>query len=565
MTASKYLTAALRRKHAAHRMHLPTPDATEKTLHLHDLVLFGIGGALGSGLFLLTGRAARNLAGPGVTISFAIAAVACLFSALSYAEMSSRLPNSGGAYSFSYVGLGELPAFLVGMCLTLEYGVSAAAIARSWASYLSDALPILPSWTTGVKSQFSLLAFLLVAALTLLLSMGLKEAKWVINASTILYAIVVFIIVGFGAQNVDTDNWHPFLPFGVKGVITASSAIFFAYVGFDEVATVAEEAIDASKTVPLAIVLSMVAVTTMYIASSLILTGLVNYADLDMDAPFSVAFRAAGLPFIARLVAIGTSLGMMNTAMVSMAAQPRIFLSMGRDGLLPRSFAHSTRLGTLLCGACVAVLALVFETQALADVVSGGTLLAFLATNLTLLLTRSRLHSSNSDSMRTSTLIYCFVLGSAVCGLGTKLVVAKIIPVWVMFVIPIPTCVVPGFLLFKSEFEGGEEVEGSPPSFLCPFVPAIPLLGSFTTCFLLFQLSRKALTALCSWLMFSTIAYFAYGARNSVMGNEYLTLSDPSGNDSYNSFDDFAEANSVASDSQSDEDTSPSRREVVQP
>eukprot|EP00178_Gracilaria_changii_P021372 TRINITY_DN63544_c0_g1_i1.p1 TRINITY_DN63544_c0_g1~~TRINITY_DN63544_c0_g1_i1.p1 ORF type:complete len:565 (-),score=66.28 TRINITY_DN63544_c0_g1_i1:1067-2761(-) len=564
MTASKYFSAALRRKHPGRRVHpLPSADATEKTLHLHDLILFGIGGALGSGLFLLTGRAARNLAGPGVTISFAVAAVACLFSALSYAEMSSRLPNGGGAYSFSYVGLGELPAFLVGMCLTLEYGVSAAAIARSWASYLSDALPILPSWATGVNSHFSLLAFLLVVGITLMLAMGLKEAKWVINASTVLYAIVVLIIVSFGAQKVDTANWHPFLPFGVKGVITASSAIFFAYVGFDEVATVAEEAIDASRTVPLAIILSMAAVTAMYVASSLILTGLVNYSELDMDAPFSVAFRAVGLSFIARLVAIGTALGMMNTATVSMAAQPRIFLSMGRDGLLPRSFAQSTRLGTLLCGAIVAVLALVFETQALADVVSGGTLLAFLATNLTLLLTRSRLHSSNSDTPK---LIYGFVLGSAICGLCTKLVVAKVLPIWVMFIIPVPTCIIPGFMLLKSEFEGGEQVEGSPPSFLCPFVPVLPLLGSFTTCFLLFQLSRKALTALCSWLMLSAIAYFAYGARNSVMGSEYLTLSDPSGNDSYNSFDELAmEANSIASDSQSEEDATPLRHEIEQP
>ncbi|KAI0566923.1 cationic amino acid transport permease [Gracilaria domingensis] len=477
--------------------------------------------------------------------------------------MSSRLPNSGGAYSFSYVGLGELPAFLVGMCLTLEYGVSAAAIARSWASYLSDALPVLPPWATGVQSHFSLLAFLLVGCITMLLALGLKEAKWVINASTVLYALVVLIIVAFGSQKVDTQNWDPFLPFGVKGVITASSAIFFAYVGFDEVATVAEEAVDASKTVPLAIILSMAAVTTMYIASSLILTGLVNYSQLDMDAPFSVAFRAAGLPFIARLVAVGTALGMMNTATVSMAAQPRIFLSMGRDGLLPRSFAHSTRLGTLLCGTIVAVLALVFETQALADVVSGGTLLAFLATNLTLLLTRSRLHSSNSN---TSTLIYGFVFGSAICGLCTKLVVAKVLPTWIMFIVPVPACIVPGFLLLRSEFEGGDEVEGSPPSFLCPFVPMVPLLGSFTTCFLLFQLSRKALTALGSWLMFSAVAYFAYGARNSVMGNDYLTLSDPAGNDSYNSFDDFAmEANSIASDSQSEEDPTPIRQEIEQP
>ncbi|PXF44181.1 Cationic amino acid transporter 9, chloroplastic [Gracilariopsis chorda] len=552
MTASKYFSAALRRKHPSPHARLPlSPASTEKTLKLHDLVLFGIGGALGSGLFLLTGRAARDLAGPAVTMSFAVAAMACLFSALSYAEMSSRLPNSGGAYSFSYAGLGELPAFLVGMCLTLEYGVSAAAIARSWASYLADAVPFLPSWATGVDSQFSFLAFLLVAALSVVLAMGMREAKWVINISTILYALIVFIIIGFGSFNVDPSNWNPFLPFGFKGVIAASSAIFFSYVGFDEIATMSEEAIDAARTVPLAIILSMLAVTGMYIASSLILTGLVNYSQLNIDAPFSVAFRSVGLPLVARIVAIGTALGMTNTAAVSLAAQPRIFLSMGRDGLLPRTFARSTRTSTLLCGAIVSLLAAVVETQELADVVSGGTLLAFLATNVTLLLTRTRIHSQTS---KVPTVIYSFVVASALCGLFNKLAASKALPSWIFMVVAIPACLVPALMLLFSEFEGGEDVERSPPAFLCPLVPLVPLFGTFTTCFLLFQLSQKALTALCSWLIVSSAAYFMYGAHNALLANEYLILHESPGDGSYNSFDDLAmEANSIASETPSDE------------
>ncbi|KAI0563305.1 cationic amino acid transport permease [Gracilaria domingensis] len=217
--------------------------------------------------------------------------------------------------------------------------------------------------------------------------------------------------MALGSQKVDTQNWGPFLPFGFKGVITASSAIFLPYLGFEELPTAAEEAVDAYKTVRLAIILSMAAVTNRYIASLVILTGLVNYSQLGMDAPFSVAYRVAGLLFIARVVTVGTVLGMMNTASVSIAAHSRIFLSIGREGLLPRSFAHSTRLRTLICGIIVAVLA-------------GGTLLAFLATNLTLLSTRSRFHSSTSNK---SSLIYGIVFGSAICGLCTKLVVEKLL------------------------------------------------------------------------------------------------------------------------------------------
>lgn len=540
------MQAAMRRKSSA-----PQNDAllvhteSERPLNLTDLTLLGVGGTLGSGLFLLTGRAARLVAGPGVTLSFFVAAVACLFSALSYAEMSSRNPNSGGAYAFAYTALGELPAFLVGCSLTLEYGVSSAAVARSWASYLGDALGFLPGWLSGKGTIFSVLAFVLVLGVSLMLSMGMKEAKWVINSATLFYGLVVLIILVFGSRKVETENWDPFFPFGMHGVIAGSSAVFFAYVGFDEVATVAEEAQDSARTVPLAILLSLAIVTSMYIGASLVLTGLVDYTAIDTDAPFSAAFRGVGMPIIAKLVGFGTALGMMNTAAVSLAAQPRIFMSMGRDGLLPRAFAFSTGTTTVGCGVVIAILALMVETHSLADVVSGGTLLAFLATNVALLLTRSRIHSR---ARRAPILIYSFVGASAATGIVTRLVSNHELPQWVGLLICPPVVLIPAAMLLISDFEGGVQYERAAPSFMCPLVPVVPMLGAFTTCFLLFQLPNKALSALCTWLALAATSYFCYGARNAIIANSYLNLSVASPTQSYNSFDELAmEARSISS------------------
>lgn len=520
----------------------------EKPLGLIDLTLLGVGGTLGSGLFLLAGRAARDIAGPAVTVSFALAGIACIFSGLSYAEMASRHPSCGGAYSFAYAAIGELPAFICGMCLFLEYSVSSAAIARSWAAYLGEAVEVLPSWVTGRSSEWSLLASLLVLGIALLLSGGMKEAKWVINIATALYALVVAMIVGVGSQKVDRANWQPFMPFGIKGLLQASSAVFFAYVGFDEVATVAEEARDAATTVPLAIMLSLLIVSCMYVVATLVLTGVVKYTDIDFDTPFSAAFRTSGAPVIAKLVGVGTAIGMMNTATVSLAAQPRIFFSMGRDGLLPSAFAESMRYTTLGCGVVVSLLALIVPTQALADVVSGGTLLAFLSTNIALLLTRFRLHSRSTKG---PFLVFMCAAGCGIAGILIRLGVNGKVGRIPAVLIAVPVSVIPALALgFSGDFRGGIAHERISPSFLCPWVPLLPMLGVFTTCFLLSQLSAKALSALGVWLILSCIFYFCYGARHSKADHAYSGdgLGSADTNRSYNSFASIPlEANSYSS------------------
>lgn len=492
------------------------PTAAEdaaKPLGVADLVGIGVGGTLGSGLFLLAGRAAREVAGPGVALSFALAAVACLFSGLSYAEMSSRDPDCGGAYAFAYAALGELPAFLVGSCLTLEYGVASAAIARSWASYLGEALPALPRWAVGSGGGVSVLACALVLAVTAVLAKGMKEASWFINGTTLVYGGVVAVIIAVGVTDVDVDNYTPFLPYGATGVLAGASAVFFSFIGFDEVATVAEEARDAANAVPLAMMLSLAIVAVVYVAATLVLVGMVNYAELDMDAPFGAAFNAVARPGVAKLVGLGTALGMVNTTLVSLAAQPRIFVSMGRDGLLPRAIASTTRATTLRCGAVVSLLAFAVPTELLADVVSGGTLLAFLATNMALMCGRARLHPGQSVRAVVYLAALCLAAGAAY-----RLTVARVAPLPVavtLSALSAAAAVLSAALVLRLDMRGGAAFEDSPPFFLCPLVPAMPIAGVVTTMFLLTQLPAVSLVALACWLTLSLILYICYGLHHS--------------------------------------------------
>jgi basic amino acid/polyamine antiporter, APA family len=489
----------------------------EKPLGLLDLVGIGVGGTLGSGLFLLAGRAARDVAGPAVTVSFALAAIACLFSGMAYAEMSSRDPDCGGAYAFAYSALGELPAFLVGCCLTLEYGVASAAIARSWASYVGEAFLALPNWAVGRDSFLSVFACILVLCITAVLSAGMREAKWIINVSTAVYGVVVMAIVAVGSAHVDKSNWDPFFPYGVTGVLAGASHVFFSFIGFDEVATVAEEARNAAKNVPTAMILSLAIVAVMYVGATLVLTGMVNYAHIDLDAPFSAAFRSVHMRTVAKLIGLGTATGMMNTTLVSLAAQPRIFVSMGRDGLLPRFIASTTRTTTIRCGAVVSLFALAAPTELLADVVSGGTLLAFLATNLALMTSRIRIHSEAGVRDVFMLAGSCFA-----SGVVYRLSTLNIVPTAVACTIAAVLVVLPSIAVFRLDMRAGPAYEEVPPVFFCPFVPLFPIAGVATTTFLLTQLPVVALFGMFGWLGIAMCLYILYGMHNSVADSHSL-------------------------------------------
>lgn len=479
------------------------------------LFLKGVGGTLGSGLFLLAGRAARDIAGPAVTLSFAAAALACVFSGLSYAEMSSRIPACGGAYSFVYATVGEFAAFLVGMCLTLEYGVSSAAVARAWGSYVGEILIGLPAWVTARQSNWSVLGFVLMVAISFLVALGIREAKWVMNCATAMYGAVIAVVIGAGLPNVTFSNWTPFIPNGPKSIITGASAVFFSYIGFDAVATVAEEATDPSATVHLAILGSLFVVAVLYVAATLVLTGMVKYTNIDFDAPFSAAFRSLGMPALGIIIGIGVVVGMTNTALVGLLAQSRIFLAMGQDGLIPRSLGQNARRSTVVCGAIVSLLALRTPTQALTDIVSGGTLLAFLGTNTSLLLTRCKLQQ---DSRFGSFWVYVYVAGSLLFGLTLRVHTTEILRI-PAFALACPLVFVPAVALQFENLGSGTDEEPESPSFKCPFVPLIPLLGVLTTALLFMQLSHKALGGLGLWLCVSSAVYCIYGRRHSQASN----------------------------------------------
>lgn len=521
------LSNAVRRKTLSSTTSGHQINDEDKPLGLLDLTGLGVGGTLGAGIFLLAGRAARDVAGPAVTVSFVLAAFVCFFSGLAYAEMSSRSPSCGGAYSFAYLALGELPAFLVGMCLSLEYGLSSAAVARSWASYLSEGFHF-PKWLHS--EDLSLLGFLLIVVITALLVIGIKEASWILNTATLAYGSIVIAIVAVGSFDVDPQNWKPFFPFGFEGVAAGAAAVFFSYVGFDEVAVVAEEARNAATTVPIAIVLSLTIVTTLYAASTIILTGLVKYSEISFGAPFAAAFDAVNRPVFAKVVGIGTALGMQNTALVSAMAQPRIFVAMSRDGLIPPAFAERTdrgtpRTSTIVCGTVVSLLALTIPTQRLADVVSGGTLLAFMATCAGLLVTRARLHNGRQDAVQQPyTYVSSLVAGSLVFGILLRVYTNGYLPLLPVLLTG-GTCVsIPFlFLVSKLRFAAGADYEPKPPSFLCPLVPVIPALGCISTALLVTQLSHAALGALVIWLTISTFVYFLYGMRNSKADSTPLT------------------------------------------
>lgn len=484
----------------------------ERHLGLLDLVLLGVGGTLGSGLFLLAGRAARDVAGPAVSLSFVLAAIACVFSGFSYAEMASRMPACGGAYSFVYSTIGEFVAFLVGMCLTLEYGVSSAAVARAWAAYVGEALLWLPSWVTGRGSGFCVLGFALMVTISSLIAIGIRETKWVINTATALYAVVVGIVIIVGAPRVDLNNWSPFIPFGLKSVVTGASAVFFSYIGFDEISCVAEEAKNPSKNVPTAILSALAIVALLYVGATLTLTGMVFYKNIDFEAPFPAAFRSVGLPLLARITSIGVAIGMCNTALVGILSQTRLFLALSQDGLIPRSLGENARRSTVACGFMVSLLALRVPTQALTDVVSGGTLLAFLGANLSLILTRYR--ALPNGPRYSSSILYVFVAGCFIFGFAVRLHTSTLLKT-LMYALSCPMLVI-SFLIMNSEkLDIGTHGELSSPSFRCPWVPIIPLLGALTTSMLFTQLSHKALIALAAWLFMSAAIYCTHGRYNS--------------------------------------------------
>jgi APA family basic amino acid/polyamine antiporter len=393
----------------------------ERTLHRAlgplDLVMLGIGAIIGTGIFVLTGVAAVDHAGPAVVLSFAVAGVASALAALCYAEFATMIPIAGSAYSYSYATLGELAAWIIGWDLILEYGVASAAVASGWSGYFrvmleGIGLPIpaalaqapeaaeldllrgilqwiglpVPAALAGAPANgavMNLPALGILVAITALLVIGIRESATTNSLIVALKLVVILFVIAAGAGYVQPANWQPFAPFGWNGIMAGGAIVFFAYIGFDAVTTAAEESRRPERDMPIGILGSLGVCTLLYLLVAAVVTGMVPLEQIDKTAPLATAFRERGRDFAAGLISVGAIVGLTSVLLVLLLGQSRIFFAMSRDGLLPPLFGRvhprfrTPHLSTILVGGVVSLLAAFFPLTLIVELVSIGTLFAF--------------------------------------------------------------------------------------------------------------------------------------------------------------------------------------------
>jgi APA family basic amino acid/polyamine antiporter len=385
--------------------------ALKRTLTGLDLTLLGIGAIIGTGIFVLTGTAAANQAGPAIVLAYVAAGLACGFAALCYAEFSSMIPISGSAYTYAYATLGEIFAWMIGWDLILEYAVGSMTVAVGWSGYFQRILAgfgvHLPAWmsaapATGVEGALlNLPAMIIVLVITALLVIGVRESAR-FNAAMVavkLAAILFFIVVGAGY--VEPKNWQPFMPYGVQGIAAAAAVVFFAYIGFDAVSTTAEEAKNPQRDLPIGIIASLVICTVLYLAVAAVLTGIVPVVQYKADAqflnaPVGYALAVINQDWAAGLVSAGAVAGITSVLLVMLMSQPRIFFAMSRDQLLPAGVSkvhpkfRTPYITTMITGVIVSIVAGFTPIQVLGEMTSIGTLFAFVVVCAAVLILRAR-------------------------------------------------------------------------------------------------------------------------------------------------------------------------------
>ncbi|GGZ60981.1 amino acid permease [Streptomyces subrutilus] len=404
------------------------PDhALRKSLSAWDLTVFGVGVIIGTGIFVLTGKVAKETAGPATALAFVVAGIVCALAALCYAEFASTVPVAGSAYTFSYASIGELPAWIIGWDLVLEFALGTAVVAVGWSGYvrsLMDNAGInLPAALEGPDvpgGTFDLLAFVLVLVLTAVLVVGVKLSARITTVVVAIKVTVVLIVIVAGVFFIKGSNYRPFIPeavpqqggggldaplvqlmfgftptnFGVMGIFTAASVVFFAFIGFDVVATAAEETKLPQRDMPRGILGSLLICTVLYVAVSLVVTGMQHYTELSVSAPLADAFEAAGHPVYGDIISFGAAIGLVTVCMILLLGQTRVFFAMSRDGLLPRFFSRThprfqtPYRPTVLLGVIIAVVAGFTSINELATLVNIGTLFAFVVVALGVIILR---------------------------------------------------------------------------------------------------------------------------------------------------------------------------------
>ena len=452
-----------------------------------QLTVFGVGVVIGTGIFVLTGEAAGEKAGPAIAISFVFSGLACALAALCYAEFASTVPVAGSAYTFSYASLGELVAWIIGWDLILELALGASTVAVGWSTYFADVMKsagiTIPEFLYG--DGHNLIAAAIVLILTAVICVGIKVSSQVNFVFVTIKVAIVLLVIIAGLFFVKTQNWSPFIPpagskgasggaavpsllqdigfspgaFGISGIFTGAALVFFAYIGFDIVATAAEETKKPQRDMPIGIFSSLAICTALYIAVSLVVTGMVKYDEIKVDAPLAEAFRSVGHPGFATVISVGALIGLTTVMMILLLGQSRVFFAMSRDRLLPPVFAQvSPRFGTPLrtsvfTGIAVALISTFVPLTELAELVNIGTLFAFVLVAVGVIVLRR----TRPDLER---------------------------------------------------------------AFRCPGVPVVPVLAALAAFYLMLNLPTATWIRFVIWMAIGFVVYFVYSAKHSRLATD---------------------------------------------
>ncbi|MCL2177919.1 MAG: amino acid permease [Proteobacteria bacterium] len=416
-----------------------------RTLTASNLVALGIGAIIGTGIFVITGQAAAQYAGPALTLSFIISALGCIFAGLCYAEFAAMIPVSGSVYSYSYATMGEFLAWFIGWDLILEYLFACATVAIGWSGYMQSLLrgwgveipPTLAQstleYTNGewvwTGSLINFPALCIVALITALLMGGIRQSAWVNNVIVAIKLVVILLFIGFGLSHIDISNWAPYIPentgeyghFGWSGILRGAAVVFFAYLGFDALSTTAQETRNPQRDMPKGILISLSICALLYIAVTAVLTGIVKYDKLNVDAPIALAIDhiGASLAWLNPLIKLGAIAGISSVILVMMMGQSRIYYAISRDGLLPLLFSKVSASGvprnaTLFAGIATGVIAGIFPLSILGELVSIGTLMAFTIVCISVMVLR-RTHPGLSRPFKVPLVWWIPSLGAFFC------------------------------------------------------------------------------------------------------------------------------------------------------
>jgi APA family basic amino acid/polyamine antiporter len=417
----------------------------KRTLSATNLVTLGIGAIVGTGIFVITGQAAADYAGPSLTVSFLISAICCVLAGLCYAEFASMIPISGSVYSYSYVTTGELLAWFIGWDLVLEYLFACSSVAVGWSGYM---LNLLDSWGIHLPAHISSATFVyddgwafrgsiinfpavfIVGVVTAFLIGGIRQSALVNNIIVAIKVGVILLFIGFGISYIDVGNWTPYIPenvsgefgkYGWSGILRGAGVVFFAYLGFDALSTTAQETRNPQKDMPKGILISLIICAILYIAVTAVLTGIVNYKELNVDAPIAMAVdkAGAGLAWLSPFIKLGAIAGLSSVILVMMLGQSRIYYAISSDGLLPKIFSKVNKRGvpqnaTVFASIVTGLTAGLFPLDVLSELVSIGTLLAFTIVCISIVVLRKTQPELNRP-FKTPYVPFIPLLGAAVC------------------------------------------------------------------------------------------------------------------------------------------------------